>query len=60
MPRNTFFSSGSKLKSFNANSRVVIRAMVTDLEITGGIISYIAISTAFATIYFKFRPSFIN
>ena len=38
--------SPSKAKSFTTNSRVVIRAMVTDLSTTGGSISTIDESTA--------------
>jgi len=43
----------SYAKSLKTNSLVVIRAIVTLLEITGGIISYIAPSRAFAIIYLK-------
>lgn len=39
VPLNTLISSGSKAKSFNASSRVVIKAIVTLREMTGGIMS---------------------
>lgn len=43
------FSFGSWAKSLNTNSLVVISAIVTLLLITGGIISAIAWSKAYAT-----------
>ncbi len=65
VPFENFFSSDSKAKSFNAISLVVIRAIVTDLDITGVIISLIAFSRAWATINFilksgvKYYPKMI-
>lgn len=56
VPFNNFWSSGSSTKSFKANCFVVTRAIVTDREITGGTIYWIAASTAWAIIFLKSTP----
>jgi len=46
IPLSINFSFGSKAKSLKTNSLVVIKAIVTDLLITGGIMSEMALSSA--------------
>ena len=53
MPLRSLLSSGSLAKSFNANSFVVIMAMVTERDITYLTISFMASSIARHTIAFK-------
>jgi hypothetical protein len=53
VPLSNFFSSGSRQKSFKASSFVVIKAIVTDLVITGGIISVMALSRDVAMSYLR-------